>query len=96
MHDDIVKELDEHGVNLIKKICSCYTSIRLKHHARLQNQKLKKKNKNEDKIEQNDFVYSSINKMIICYPRILFYNVIYSAKFFMYIFNTLQLLWDTR
>ena len=42
MHDDIVKELDEHGVNLIKKICSCYTSIRLKHHARLQNQKLKK------------------------------------------------------
>ena len=50
MHDDIVKELDEHGVNLIKKIFSCYTSIRLKHHARLQNQKLKK-NKNEDKIE---------------------------------------------
>ena len=45
MHDDIVKELDEHGVNLIKKICSCYTSIRLKHHARLQNQKLKKKQK---------------------------------------------------
>ena len=36
-------DFDDHRYDLVKKIVSCYTCLRLKHHARLENQKLKKK-----------------------------------------------------
>ena len=34
--------LDEHGYELVKKIVICYCCIRLKHHASLENLKIKK------------------------------------------------------
>lgn len=42
IHKDIYSKLDDHGYELVKKIIICYCCIRLKHHAHLVNEKLKK------------------------------------------------------
>ena len=43
LHDCMIKLLDNHGLDLMKKFVSCYCSIRFKSHAKLQNDLLKKK-----------------------------------------------------
>lgn len=43
LHQSLLQSLDEHGYDLMKKIVSIYSCLRLKRHAKLENQKIKKK-----------------------------------------------------
>ena len=43
LHSCMIKLLDNHGLDLMKKFISCYCSIRFKSHTREQNDLLKKK-----------------------------------------------------
>ena len=43
LYGDIFKSMDNHSYELMKTIVTCYLSIRFKSHARLMNEKIKKK-----------------------------------------------------
>lgn len=40
-HQSLLFNLDEHSYDLSKKIIVCYCCLRLKHHAKLENEKIK-------------------------------------------------------